>query len=167
MDTLVDSTNDFAFTGRPGLIGTHCNPSSTAFSPYGRIDDVVHIGVNDDPVADVAPFEIASWADTIKGDGTPDSMAESSALTEMVDRMDEWLVEACKIAGERRVRVEAIFFGANNNANKDTIDLLEDCVDAAGGQADSDEVYVAATAAALESSFKELFEIKRNLRFVD
>ena len=161
----------FGFDGRPTLVGSRCGPSST-FSVYGRAGDVVYMGdVGSDaltdpiPISGVAPYETASMGASVVGtSGT--STSANSIHAEMSSRLDEWLLEACRIAGARRVRINAVFIG-NPVYNAQQVEELEKCVDAAGGDPDVAEVFVTPTAAELDSAFEDLFTIRRNLRFLN
>ena len=171
VDVLVDSTHEFGFDGRPTLIGQRCRPTST-FSPFGRADDLVYVGdVGPDamtpprPIADVAPFEVTSLPAAVVGDGSPGSFDQYGAAPALSRRIDDWLLEACAVAGARRVRINVVFIG--NSTSTRAIELLEDCVDAAGGDPDVDEVFVTPTSAALKDAFERIFTIRRNLRFLD
>ena len=170
IDALVGE-DAFGFDGRPTLVGARCRPSST-FSVYGRADDMVYMGdVGPDaltdpaPVTDVAPYEVASLPASVVG--SPGSYAGANAIHgEMNSRLDEWLLDACRIAGARRVRINVVFIG-NPVWNAVQVEGLERCVDAAGGDPDVAEVFVTPTAAELNSAFEELFTIRRNLRFLN
>ena len=175
-DALMDEANEFGFDRRPVQVEHFCRPSSM-FSPYGRTDDRILVGKTDTlpstsiaPVANAAPFNVAGLSTTIAGDRRPDtgSFGWFPALmyTEMANRLDGWLLESCRIAGERQVRVNAIFIG-DTAQNADQIAILESCVDAAGGTPGHQDVFVTPDAEALENAFTELFTVRRNLRFLD
>ena len=173
-DALMDETNEFGFDNRPVQAGHLCRPSSM-FGPYGRTDDRVLVGDSSAvppaplaPVADVAPFNVAGLAPAIAGDGTPGSGSYGfgNLFTTMAGRLDDWFVEACRIAGVRRVRVNAIFIGdAVSGASQ--IATLERCVDAAGGASGRQDVFVTPDADAIENAFTTLFTVRRNLRFLE
>lgn len=158
----------FPFDGRPGLIDHRCRPWST-FSPYGRVDDLVYVGEDaltpPLPVADVAPFEIASLPESIVGDGSPGTF-QRRVQSVLTPRLDEWLLAACRVAGARGVRVNVVFIG-NPAYNADNIALLEQCVDSAGGDADTDDVFISPSSEDLTAAFQEIFTIRRNLRFLN
>jgi len=170
IDALVGE-DAFGFDGRPTLVGSRCGPSST-FSVYGRAGDVVYMGdVGSDaltdpiPVSGVAPYETASIGASVVGtSGTATSAYRIEE--EMRSRLDEWLQEACRIAGARRVRINAVFIG-DPVYNAQQVEELEKCVDAAGGDPDVAEVFVTPTAAELDGAFEDLFTIRRNLRFLN
>ena len=174
-DTLMDEDNAFGFDRRPAEIGHLCRPSS-AYGPYGRLDDRVFVGNTTTlpvtplaPVADVAPFNLAGLPEALTGDGSPGSGDfgwPAGLVGLMAKRLDDWFAEACRLAGERRVRVNAIFIG-DLRRDRAQIATLERCVDAAGGVDGQDDVFVTPTATALQSAFTELFTIRRNLRFLN
>ena len=173
-DALMDEANEFGFDNRPVQAGHLCRPTSM-FGPYGRTDDRVLVGDSDTvppaplaPVADVAPFNIAGLAPAIAGDGTPGSGSYGfgNLFTTMARRLDDWFVEACRIAGVRRVRVNAIFIG-DDVRGASQIATLERCVDAAGGTSGRQDVFVTPDAEAIENAFSTLFTVRRNLRFLE
>ena len=170
IDAIVGE-DAFGFDGRPTLVGSRCAPSST-FSVYGRAGDLVYMGdVGPDaltdpaPVSGVSPYETASLSATVVGP-FGSSTGASSIKAELNSRLDEWLLEACRIAGARRVRINAVFIG-DPVFNAQQVQTLEQCVDAAGGDPDVAEVFVTPTAAELDSAFEDLFTIRRNLRFLN
>lgn len=174
VDALVATENSFKFDGRPVTIGARCRRSSL-FTPYGRAGDLLYMGetAEDDtspapaPVADQAPFELASLPAATVGKDTAGSGENWSAISDKLeDRADGWLLDACAVAGQRRVRVNAVFIG-DRNFNPTGVATLESCVDAAGGDPNVEEVYVVPTAAALTTAFEELFTVRRNLRFLN
>ncbi len=152
---------DFNLSSRPTLVGHICKPTSL-FTVYGRVGDFVEAG-DVGAVAGQSPFEYASMSSL--ANAVTISNANATAIQqEMKSRMDDWLVEACRIAGVRRVRIHAISIG---NAKQQAIDVLEQCVDAAGGDRDEDEVYLVPTTEAIRDTIVNLFAVRRNLRFVD
>ena len=166
VDAMVATGTGFGMDGRPALIDHRCKPSSI-FGPYGRIDDLVYVGDTGSPipVPDVAPFELASVPSSVVQPGSPWTGNFASLRDEITERLDDWFVESCRLAGERRVRVNAIYIGAQTaQAN---INLLEDCIDAAGGDPNEDEVFVTPTSADLSDAFAEIFTVRRNLRLLD
>ena len=172
VDVLVDENHEFGFDGRPTLIEHRCRPSST-FSPYGRADDRVYVGdIGPDaitvptPVAEVAPFEVASLPESVVGDGSPDTVDRTALNSALSGRIDNWFLEACRVAGVRRVRINVVFIGDSTYHGR-AISLLEQCVDAAGGDPDRDEVFLAPSSAELTTAFEDIFTIRRNLRFLD
>ena len=173
-DALMNEANEFGFDRRPVQVGHLCRPSSM-FGPYGRTDDRVLVGNTSTvpatpvaPVADVAPFNLAGLAPAIAGDGTPGSgsFGYGDVYTTMAGRLDDWFVESCRIAGVRRVRVNAIFIGDEVREARQ-IATLERCVDAAGGTSGRQDVFVTPDAEAIQEAFSTLFTVRRNLRFLD
>ena len=145
------------------------------FGPYGRVDDRVLVGSSETlpatpvaPIADVAPFNLEGLTSAVAGDGTPGSgsFGDGDLHTTMAGRLDDWFVDSCRIAGVRRVRVNAIFIGDTDSAARQ-IATLERCVDAAGGTPGRQDVFVTPDAQAIEDAFVELFTIRRNLRFLN
>ena len=169
IDKLMDSNNQFGFDGRPVQTGQLCSAFSSPFGPYGRIGDHVYVGETAtlptspiEPVADVAPLSVTG---SDVGDGGPGSGDMFALGDDLNARLDDWFVEACGIAGERGVRINAIFIG--RTTRQADIAVMEDCVDAAGGDPGEDDVFVTPDAASLGNAFAELFTVRRNLRFVD
>ena len=175
VDALMDEANEFGFDRRPVQAEHLCRPSSM-FSSYGRIDDRVLVGTTDavppapvEPVADVAPFNLAGLPTATAGDGRPgsgDFRRGGLLADEMADRLDGWFLESCRIANRRRVRINAIFVGTAGSTSSD-LAVLERCVDAAGGTANHQDVYLVTDGEALNDAFTELFTARRNLRFLD
>ncbi len=157
IDVLVDPKNIFGLEGRPVQNGHYCRPHAP-FSAYGRPDDLVRVG-DRPPVEDVAPFSVPTWL-------------WSSATADLQDpvtgRLDDWFREACDIAGQRGVRIHAIYIGGNTRPNElAAIALLEECVDRGyGGNALEDEVYATPTANELKDAIEDTVDIKRTLRFI-
>ena len=167
IDALMAPAAMLGFDGRPTLIGQHCEPPWSMFGPYGRAADLVYVG-DGDPVADVAPFEIASLPPAVVGTPTSRSATVLDGLKKALEpRMDGWFLDACAIAGARRVRVNAIFIGPTELSTEPQIALLEQCVDLAGGSPATEEVFVTPTAEAIEDAFRSVFTIRRNLRFLN
>lgn len=146
-DFLMDPANRFGFDGRPIPPNRALCAPHSVFGPYGRVDDGVQAGGA--PVFGVAPF----------------SNLRAPYQTTAARRLTDWFLEACGIAGRRDVRIEAIFIG-NRTSTRD-IAGLERCVDAAGGDPGSADVFVTPDANALSRAFAEIFTIRRNLRFLD
>lgn len=161
VDTLMGI--DFFFAGRPTLVGHPCNNPISAFSVYGRVGDRVEVGELG-AVAGESPLELAS---TRFANQVLTTAQNLEIQREMRSRMDDWLVEACRIAGLRRVRIHAIFIGGDEVYQAGAIDVLERCVDAAGGDPDEDEVHLVPTAEAIRDTIVNLFTVRRNLRFLD
>ena len=157
IDVLVDPTNAFGFEGRPVQNGHYCRPHAP-FSAYGRPDELVRVG-DGPPVEDVAPFSVPTW---LWSSPTADLQAP------ITDRLDDWFREACDIAGQRGVRIHAIYIGGNTRPHElAAIALLEECVDRGyGGNALEDEVYAAPTANELKDAIEDIMDIKRTLRFI-
>ncbi len=169
-DALMDGANEFGFERRPMQTGHFCRPNSI-FTPYGRIDDRTFVGHSATlpstplpPVADVAPFNLAGISQSdlanyrnIRQGGSIDTL--------MIGRLNRWFTDSCRIAGERRVRINAIYIGPKSHTR--AINTLERCVDAAGGDPGEDEVFVTPDAQALKTAFEDLFTVRRNLRFLD
>ena len=160
IERLLDDANEFGFTGRPVQIHHFCGRSSI-FGAYGRVNEAIRVGSSStlpstllEPVDGAAPFEIDF-----------DHSAESDIPYGFRDQLDDWLYEACKLAGQRRVRVNGIFMGQGSGTGREVM-LLKECVLHAGGDPDAD-VWVTPTAEGLESAFREIFTIRRNLRFLN
>ena len=157
-DVLMDPSNGFGYEGRPVRNGLACRPM-TPFSAYGRAEELVRVG-DGPPVSDVAPFSVPSWA-------------WSSLTADLQDpltaRLDGWLREACDIAGQRGVRIHAIYIGGDTSSfEQASIALLEECVDRGyGGNPRVDEVHVAPTEQALGDAIEDIMDIRRTLRFID
>ena len=170
VDALVATGTGFDMTGRPVQIDNRCRFNSL-FGSYGRADDLVYMGdVGIDaltppvPVA-AAPLEVASIPPAIR-------LRRTTSLLRWElerQRLDDWFLEACRIAGARDVRVDAIYIGRGGSGltTRTSINVLEQCVDAAGGTPGHQDVYVTPTAATLADAFAQLFTVRRNLRFVD
>lgn len=151
--------------GRPMLLTGYCGPV-TPPGPYGSIDD--HVLVDErgakvlPPVRNVAPFTLPQ---TQRSPFLPDDGSTYAQIErDMTATLDTWFLDACTIAGKRGVRVYAIYIG--NRSSTDHIRLLERCIDAAGGDPNADEVYVTPDERDLRRSFRDIFIVRRNLRFV-
>lgn len=147
--------NKFGFGGRP-MHNDHICRRGLGFSPYGRPDDLVQVGGA--PVAGVAPFtRDATWTDTPKG-----TQSKQQSV------LDDWLLDACRLAGERDVRIHVVFLDNEpGEANRTRFNVLEQCIDKAGGDADVDEVFATPTQQDLSSAFERIFRVERNLRFLN
>ena len=160
IDALLDPANGFGFEGRPVEIGHFCRWSSL-FTPYGRVDDAVRVGESGgallEPVTGVAPFSVPSAM-------TQALTSPNTVRAWVRDRLDEWFQDVCRIAGLRRVRINAIYIG--NSSLDAGVATLKSCVALAGGDPERD-VYVTPTSESLEEAFLELFTVRRNLRFLD
>ena len=168
----MDVDSGFAMNGRPVLIDNRCRPNSM-FGPYGRIDDMVYVGDTGTdsltppvPIPNVAPFELASVPLSVVQPGSPWRGNFEHLETTLAQRLDEWFVESCGVAGSRNVRINAIFIGYAR-FYRTAIDVLERCVDAAGGDPNKNDVFVTPTSADLTTAFDEIFTIRRNLRFLN
>ena len=158
-DALMDSANEFGFERRP-VQTEHFFRRTTIFGPYGRADDHVYVGnsatlpaVPLPPVEDESPFNLVG-------------LAQSTGMRDyMIGTLDRWLMESCRIAGQRGVRIDAIYIGKASHTG--AINTLERCVDAAGGVANKQEVLVTPDAATLEDAVAKLFTIRRNLQFLN
>ena len=156
-DVLVDATNAFHLDGRPVQNGHYCRPM-TPFSAYGRADELVRVG-DGPPVSDVAPFSVPTW---LRSSPTTDLQ------NPITNRLDDWFREACDIAGQRGVRIHAIYIGGDTRPwEQSVIALLEDCVDRGyGGNPVVDEVRATPTAQELKDTIEGIIDIRRTLRFV-
>ena len=157
IDVLVEPTNAFGFEGRPVQNGHYCRPHAP-FSAYGRPDELVRVG-DGPPVGDVAPFSVPTWLW---------SSPTADLQTPIRNRLNDWFREACDIAGQRGVRIHAIYIGDNTRPHElAAITLLEECVDRGyGGNPLEDEVYATPTAQELKDAVEDIMDIKRTLRFV-
>ncbi len=156
-DVMVDPANQFGFEGRPAQNGQFCRPTSP-FSAYGRPEDLVRVG-DGPPVSDAAPFSVPAWL-------TPSPPAELQ--DPITDRLDDWFLEACSIAGQRGVRIHAIYIGDDTRPwEQAAIALLEECVDRGyGGNPTVDEVHATPTAQELKDAIADIIDIRRTLRFI-
>ena len=157
-DVLTDPTNNFGLRGRPAQNGHFCRPTS-ALSAYGRPEDLVRVG-DGPPVSDVAPFSLPSWQA---------SASASNLQTPLTERLRGWTRMACDIAGQRGVRIHAVYIGSDSRPqDKAAIARLEDCVDRGyGGNATKDEVHVTPSEQALKAAIENIVDIRRTLRFVE
>ena len=157
IDVLVDPANSFDSRGRPVQNGHYCRPH-TPFSAYGRTDELVNIG-DGPPVSDVGPLSDPSWLV---------SSPEADLKDPILARLDDWFREACSIAGQRGVRIHAIYIGGDTQPwEQAAIALLEECVDRGyGGNSAVDEVHATPTAQELKDVIADIIDIKRTLRFI-
>ena len=160
VDWLMSENDLFGMSGRPVSIDDRCRGVSP-FGPYGRLHDLVYIGDTGQdastapvPVAaapfwwyDQAQYQLYDPASTVKG------------------RLRNWFEDACRLAGQRRVRVNAVYIGDNNRRND--INALESCVDLAGGTPGVRDTFVTPTSAELATAMEQIFTHQRNLRFLD
>ena len=165
IDALLDDANEFGFTGRPVQVHHMCGRSSL-FGPYGRVDDAVRVGYSGgvtptllEPVRGEAPFAV-DFDVTAYG-----QRAEEEIARRFARRLDGWLLDACELAGKRRVRISAIYIGNTAQMSAERT-LLGDCVEKAGGDRDLD-VHITPTPQELHDTFVDIFTIRRNLRFLD
>lgn len=174
VDALMDENNGFGFEGRPVQMEGLCRPSS-AHGPYGRLDDHIFVGNSSTqpgmelpPVPDAAPFSLAGMPNSMVGDHTPGSgnYRSGGVLGRIFARLDDWTVDACDIAGQRGVQINAVYIGNHNRQNR-LVRLLESCVDAAGGDPNVNDVFVTPNAKDLEDAFAEMFVTRRRLRFLN
>ncbi|MDE0422914.1 MAG: hypothetical protein OXK76_18765 [Gammaproteobacteria bacterium] len=168
VNALVATGTGFGMTGRPVLIDDRCRFNSL-FGAYGRVDDRVYMGDTGidaltPPVpVDAAPLEVSSVPAGIRN-----RLSTSLLRYTLERRLDGWFVEACRVAGLRGVRVDAIYIGRSAGSTaRLAINALEQCVDAAGGTPGHQDVYVTPSAATLADAFADAFEVRRNLRFLD
>ena len=168
VDALVATGTGFAMTGRPVLIDNRCGFNSL-FGAYGRVDDRVYMGdTGIDALTPPVPVDAAPLEVTSLPRGIRDRSSTGLLRYTLERRLDDWLLEACQVAGRRDVRVDAIYIGRSTGPTaRLAIDVLEQCVDAAGGTPGHDEVYLTPSAATLADAFAELFTVRRNLRFLD
>ena len=159
-DMLANSQNRFGLDGR--VVHRNVCRMVSPFGPYGQIDDLVQVGGA--PVEGVAPLaRDAGWSST-------------EVRTRLEARLNGWFLDACRIADERGVSIRAIYIGNNPDAdaqdaasqrNRTNIARLEQCVDAAGGRAGVQDVFVTPSQTELVRAFRRIFTINRNLRFLD
>lgn len=164
VDVLMDPDNRFGFTGRPVQNWHYCRPHMV-FGAYGRVQELVNVG-DGPPVANVAPFSIATSRPAAQdGAGSPFDSTYRDALT---FRLNDWFLESCRMAGERGVRIHAVYIGGSQDfRDRRDIRLLEDCVDLAHmGNHLIDEVHVTPTAEQLNDTINSIITIRRNLRFL-
>ena len=164
IDVLMDPDNDFGFTGRPVQNWHYCRPH-TPFGAYGRVQDLVNVG-DGPPVANVAPFSIVQYLAPTTRDGAG-TVWDGTYQGDMNHRLDGWFLESCRIAGQRGVRIHAIYIGRKNQWTRRNIRLLEDCVDLGHmGNPSVDEVHVTPTAQELRDAIESIIAIRRNLRIL-
>lgn len=156
-DVLSNPANQFGFQGRPAQNGHFCRPTSP-FSAYGRPEDLVRVG-DGQPVSDAAPFSVPAWLTS-----SPSADLEDP----ITDRLDDWFREACDIAGQRGVRIHAIYIGGDTQPwEQAAIALLEECVDRGyGGNPVVDEVHATPTEQEMKDAIDDIINIRRTLRFI-
>ena len=157
VDVLVDPHNNFGVPGRPVHHDHLCRPH-TPFSAYGRVQDLVNVG-DAPPVENVAPLYDLQHEPT----RAPAELRFSNR-----DRLNEWFLESCAFAGQRGVRIHAIYIGNSTGAwNQRYMSLLENCVDLGrDGNPNVDEVRATPTAEELQDALEDIIDTRRNLRFV-
>ena len=152
-DLLVAPDNGFGLDGRPVYDDLSCRLNSS-FSPYGRIDDLVQVGGQ--PVAGVAPF----------------ANVTGNLVSSVRTRLDGWLTDACGLAKQRGVEIKIIYLTQadpteeTQRVQNTNLELLRQCIDEAGGDRNAD-IYESPTAANLSSTFRNIFTVRRNLRFLN
>ena len=159
LEALMDPANQFGFDGRPVQIAHYCR-RSTIYGPYGRVDDRIRVGESGGIPPTLLPP--ADGVSPLSGDFRQESASDIEIA--LGPRLKEWFHEACRIAGQRRVHVNAVYIG--NDSYQPPIDNLKQCVVLAGGDPDRD-VYVTPTADDLRDTFVEIFTIQRNLRYLN
>ena len=164
VDVLIAPANHFGFTGRPVHNWHYCRPHMV-FGAYGRLNEVVNIG-DGPPVPNVAPFSFTHRGYPTTQDGAGRQHRTHREL--IGNRLDDWFLESCRIAGERGVRIHAIYIGGRGTwTQRNTIRLLEDCVDRGHlGNRSVDEVHVTPTAQELQDAINSIIAIRRNLRYL-
>lgn len=153
IDRLVAANTHFGFLGRP-MHNDHICRRGMVFTPYGAPDDLVQIGAR--PVEGVAPFT--------RGADTADTPA--AIQQEQNDVMDGWLEDACSLAGDRGVDIQVVFV-ANAPDASTRFNMLETCIDEAGGEAGQNEVIATPTQAELQQALENIFRVERKLRFLE
>ena len=163
VDALVQAGSGFEMSGRPTLIDDRCRGISL-FGSYGRIHDLIYIGDTGQnastppvPIDDAAPF---SW-----GEASLRRLRGWTPTSSMNRRLTDWFEEACRLAGQRRVRVNAVYIGENHRTYD--INALERCVDLAGGTPGVRDTFVTPNAVELTAAMRQIFTHRRNLRFLD
>ena len=154
-DALVNTTNGFGLDGRPVYDDGACRATSS-FTSYGRFEDLVQVGGQ--PVADVAPF----------------TGFTGNLQTAVTSQLNDWTVEACEIAKKRGVQIKVVYISTTYpetwteliRRQNATLEEVRKCIDANGGDRNRD-VYETPTAASLTATFREVFSVRRNLRFLN
>lgn len=175
VDALVEPDNGFGLAGRPTKYMNLCRLNS-AFGMYGMLDDHVHVGKDDNgdpiaPILGVAPFAAAeafqddpdadwhpSWDDFTGSPGRrpiPNWMARN--------RLDEWLVEACRLVGLRGVELKVVQM--SRDGDRDLV--FERCITAAGGVVDSDLIVAQSSDDYLDWLAEQLPSTEGRLQFVN
>lgn len=133
-----------------------CRPRHQ-FGPYGDIDDFMRIS-GSEVVPAASPFQSSA-------DWTLDT-AETEMETHTRGSLNDWFTEACEFASERDIDIVGVFIGARSGSET-AIDALEACVDEAGGTDGVRDVHIAPTEASLTSTFRDIFTIRSNLRYLN
>ena len=158
------------------------------FGPYGRYDELVlatYEGEQSAPPGElwnvyaeaavglhpglqgVAPYHSAELPQNSHPTGTYEIQGGLDKLIQdpMRVRLVEWLLESCRIAGLRGVRIHAILF--QSGVNRFGLQDLEDCIDAAGGNPNVDEAQLAPTKQMLDRYIAEYFADNARLVFLN
>ena len=171
-------SNVEGFAGRPTQTLGHCRPTSP-FGPYGGWDEQILVSSSTTsypPVRDAAPFSVSvssgipahvtnygepqDYRHYNSGHGRPHPLTQ-----QMLARLDRWFLEACKIVGQRGVRMHAVYIGRTSRQYQlREVNLLEQCVDSAGGDPNARDVLVTPNANELDQAFKSLFAVNRRLQ---
>ena len=151
-----DPANPFGFLGRPMHRGHYCELLSV-FGPYGRVADTIRVGERTpgqpaEPVPDVAPYR------------TGDTRDRAMAKDVIEQSLRDWLVEACRVAGERKVKIIGIYFP--RTANDSGFQHLQDCIAANGGNINRDLLSIP-DETTLDTAFENIFVHRRLLRFTN
>ena len=154
-DALVNTDNGFGLDGRPVYDDGACRATSS-FTSYGRVEDLVQVGGQ--PVAGVAPYAGLT------------GHLQTAAKT----RLNDWMLDACDLAKQRGVQIKIVFISTlfpeswveSRRRQEAVMEELRKCIDAAGGDRNKD-LYDSPTADSLTATFREIFSVRRNLRFLD
>ncbi len=176
-DALMEPANGFGLGGRPVQTTGHCRPTSP-FSAYGGVDEHVLVGSragppreHHAPIPDVAPFHMRGIAPTDPNTGKwrhYGAPRDIRAFTTGIGRASFWgrlndlFMDACRIAGQRRVRINVVYIGDQSAVPP----ILERCADVAGGDPGETDVLVTPDAAELEEAFRSLFVVRHSLHFL-
>ena len=162
VDTLMGAS--FNFTGRPTLLGHMCRPH-TQFTVYGRGGDRIEAG-DGTWIEGESPFTLGDFANR-KFSGPADHNALSNRRGGVAE---DWLLDACRIAGRRGVEIDVIYMSGSSfygAPSRTVISLLERCVDAAGGDPQEDDVFLASNERDVRDAFTSIILTTRTLRFLD
>ena len=149
VDTLVAPENQFALAGRPTEYLNFCRAHSS-HTVYGKLDDYVYAGEDEHgnpiaPVAGVAPFETRTnldreWSPSADREFNGNPFWYSTWMRR--NRLDTWLLEACRLVGLRGVELKIILY-RDESLSEEPKALFEQCAVAAGG--DQSDVFHATT----------------------